>query len=273
MQQKAQHFVRLSVLRLLLVSGLMVLVFPGCVTTQKGGIEKSGSVEAAVQARVNLAKQYFQARQYDEARRNLKAAQEMDARSPDVNDALALTYHATGEIELAESHYEKAIAYGKGQSRYRFNYANFLFQQQKYVATEKQLKYIITDYLYERRGAALILLGYTQQQMLDVDASKESFERALVLSPGNGRVLKELSIINYDLGEYSAAWRYFQQLRRAVGRLSAEMLLFGVQLADELEENEAKQDYILALKNLYPESREYKSYLRDLEHLKSASDN
>jgi type IV pilus assembly protein PilF len=115
-----------------------------------------------------------------------------------------------------------------------------------------------------------MLLGYTQQQMLKVSESKESFERALVLIPNNSRILRELSIINYELGEYEAAWRNFQRFRAVQAQLSAEMLLLGIQLATELGEREAKQDYVLALKNLYPDSREYESYRRDLEHLNSA---
>jgi len=245
---------------------LMVIMLSACVTTQRGGIDKSASVDDAVAARVTAAKQYLQKRDFESARRHLKSALDMAPRSADVHDALALTFHASGELDLAAVHYRKAVDYSSGGSRFRVNYANFLYQQGNFEQAEAQLKTVAGDSLYEKRESALYLLGLTQQQLLQLAEAKQSFERALVLNPGNRRVLRELAIMNYDARDFEQAWRYFQQYRKFTSKPSAEMLLLGIELARELERPDAEASYVIALKNIYPDSREYQSYLRDLNN-------
>jgi Tfp pilus assembly protein PilF len=48
------------------------------------------------------------------------------------------------------------------------------------------------------------------------------------------------------------------------------MLLLGVELAGQRNDEDARSSFVLALKNIYPESREYKSYLRDTERNQGA---
>ncbi len=245
--------------------GLLVIMPSACVTTEKGGFQKAKSVEAAVEVRVSAAKQYLQNRDFESARRHLKSALELDPDSPNVHDALALTFHASGELDLAEIHYRKAVDYSGGTSRFRVNYANFMFQQGDFEKAERQLQLVADDSLYEKRESALLLLGLTQVQLLQIDKAKQSFERALVLNPSNRRVLRELAIMNYDARDFRQAWQYFQQYRKYTSKPSAEMLLLGIELARELKEKDAEASYVLALKNIYPDSREYRSYLRDSE--------
>ncbi len=249
---------------------LICALLASCVTTQKGGFEKASSDDEIISTKVHLAIQYLQKREFAAAKAQLKSALEYDPRSPDVHDALGHTFLASGETELAEKHYRKAVSYGDGGSRYRVNYANFLFRMEQFEAAEKQLEYVVDDSLYEKRESALMLLGMTQLQMLETDKARSSFERALVLNPRNQRVLRELAILEFEGQEFERAWRYLQQYREVTARASPEMLLLGIQLATALGREDDKQSYILALKNLYPDSREYSSYLRELEHNKSA---
>jgi len=256
---------------ILFASVVLGVLLSGCVTTERGGFDKAKTVDEAVAVRVHAAKQYLASRDFASAKRHLKSALELDDKSADVHDALALTFGTSGELELADSPFRKAITYGNGGSRYRMNYASFLFRQQKFSAAEKQLEHIADDSLYERRESALILLGLTHLQVLEVKKARQSFEKALVLNPNNQMVLRELSILNYESGEYEQAWRYFQRFRDITAQPGAEMLLLGIQLANQLGDEEARQNYLLALKNLYPDSREYQSYLRDMQHKNSAN--
>lgn len=244
---------------------LLVIMSSGCITTQKGGVGRTAPTDEAVEARVNAAVQYLQKRDFESARRHLKSALELDSRSAKAHDALAYTFMLSGEIELAEVHYRQAVDYSSGASRFRLNYANYLFQQGEFARAERELQTVVEDSLYEKRGSALYLLGLTQLQLLEIDKARRSFERALVLEPRDRRLLRELAIINYDARDFAASWQYFQQYRKYTDKPSAEMLLLGIQLARELNESDAEASYVLALKNIYPESREYQSYLRDLD--------
>jgi len=246
-------------------AAIAVVLLAACVTTNSGGLPPAASTDEAVRVHVDAAKQYLSARDFESARRHLKKAMDLAPEAADVHDALALTFHASGEIELAEKHYKKAVRYGDGGSRYRMNYANFLFQQQEFGEATLHLKKIADDSLYEKRESALLLLGFTQLQLLDTTAAKRSFERALVLNPNNVRALRELSIMHYEQKDYAAAWDTFMRMRDAAGGLNAEMLLLGIHLARELENSDAQASFALALKNLYPNSAEYQSYLRELQ--------
>ena len=82
--------------------------------------------------------------------------------------------------------------------------------------------------------------------------------------------MRELAILSYDAREYTEAWYYLQQYRKYTSKPSAEMLLLGVELAGQRNDADARSSFVLALKNIYPESREYKSYLRDTERKQSA---
>ena len=251
-------------LRLLLL--LLVVPMASCITTESGGVTGSESKEDAVEARVNLALQYLRKRDFEAARRNLKLALDIAPRNADVHDAMAHTFSASGDLELADKHYRMAVGYGGDTSRYRFNYANFLLRTGEFERAEKLLVEIADDSLYEKRGAALVLLGMTQQQLLKTDEAKRSFQRALVLDPNNIRVLRELAILSYDDGEIPKSWEYFSQYRQLVrqqqSQPTAEMLLLGIHLAEQLGEKDAAASYVLALRNLYPNSKEYASYQR-----------
>lgn len=240
----------------------LLLIVSACVTTTRGGVYKETSPQRAIDMRVAAAIEYLGNRDFESARRHLKIAMEMDDKSADVHDALALTFHYSGEVELAEKHYKKAVAFGGGNSRYRINYANYLYQNSRFDEAERQLVVIVDDSLYEKREAALVMLGLSQQQLLQTDKAKNSFERALSLNPRNSRVLRELAIMNYEAKDYPLSWRYLQAYRRNVSKPDAETLLLGIELAKEIGEADAEASYAIALKNLYPDSREYQSYLR-----------
>ena len=244
------------------LSLLLLLTLSACVTTQRGGFDKEVSTDEAITSRVNAAKEYLLSRNFESARRHLKIAYEIDPKSADVHDALALTFQYSSEYELAEFHYNKALDFGGGESRFRNNYANFLYQQKRFLEAEEQLQTIVKDSLYERRESALMLLGLCQQQLLETAKAQRSFERALILNPRNSRALRELSMMNYEAKKFPVAWRYFKSYRKVVARPDAELLWLGIELARELNDANAEASYALALKNLFPDSQEYQNYLR-----------
>ncbi len=115
---------------------LIALVFAasvlgGCVTTTETVFTEKASPEKALERRVELARQYIGERNWADAKRNLKLAYEIDPDNAEVHEAFGLVYQSTGEFELAEEHFQRAIALDKGFSRARNNYAAFLFSQGK----------------------------------------------------------------------------------------------------------------------------------------------
>ena len=86
------------------VIGLMV----GCVTEYSGGTQMSSDPEAALDKRVALARQYIGVGDWENAKRNLELAQEVDPNNAEVFEAFALVYQSTGEFEMAENQFRAA---------------------------------------------------------------------------------------------------------------------------------------------------------------------
>ena len=90
------------VFSLLCGGALMVLLglMGGCVTEHSGGTQMSSDPDAALDKRGALARQYIGVGDWENAKRNLELAQEVD---PNNAEASALVYQCTCECEMAES--------------------------------------------------------------------------------------------------------------------------------------------------------------------------
>lgn len=231
-----------------------------CVTSSRGAVQP-GTVDQVVESRVHAAKKYLVSKDFVAARRHLKKAYELAPYSADVHDALALMFQYTGEIAMAEKHYQQAITLGDGESRLRNNYANFLYQAGRFDEALEQLQLISQDALYQNRESALLLKGLCQQSLLDSLAAKSSYEKVLLLNNNNRYALRQLSFLSFDLKEFRAAWGYLQRYKEGVSRIDAELLLLGIKIADKLDWPDVKASYSMTLRNLYPDAESYKNML------------
>ena len=239
------------------------LVFgAGCVTTTTGGFTDKASPEEALERRVELARQYIGEGNWENAKRNLKLATEIDPNNPEVYEAFALVYQSTGEWELAEESFQRAIRLDKNFSRARNNYAAFLFSQQRYEEAEKQFEAVTADTLYNARPQAFVNLGLCRLQLFDSQGAEEAFMRALAMDRRNPISLLEVAQLRYEAEDYDNAERYYGVYRTVVRQQSARALWFGIRLADATDDKDASSSYALALENLYPQSAEYKAYQR-----------
>lgn len=230
-----------------------------CVTTEKPVFNADTSKEKAIDSRVDLALSYLRKGDTESARRNLKAAMEIDPKSPKVHDAFGVVFTEEGEPEIAEKHYKKAIANDSGYSKARNNYAAFLYEQKRYKEAMKQLKIVTADQLYKERLRAFGNLGQVALKLNDTEAAEEAFSRALKMDKRYSPAMLELAIIHFDRGEIDTAQRYYGQYK-ALSRQSPRALLFGIRLAEQQNDSSARASNALALKNLYPESTEYRQF-------------
>ena len=94
----------------------------GCVTERSGGTQMSSDPDAALDKRGALARQYIGVGDWENAKRNLELAQEVDPNNAEVFEAFALVYQSTGEFEMAENQFRAAIKAEPTLSRARNNY-------------------------------------------------------------------------------------------------------------------------------------------------------
>tara|TARA_R110002110_G_scaffold406421_1_gene626513 strand:- start:356458 stop:357225 length:768 start_codon:yes stop_codon:yes gene_type:complete len=240
---------------------LFVALFSsGCITTKSSVFTEKASPEKALERRVQLARQYIGEGNWPDAKRNLKLAYEIDPNEPEVHEAFALVYQSTGELELAEEHFETAIDLDRKFSRARNNYAAFLFSQQRFEEAEAQLMFVVKDSLYNGRPMAFVNLGLCRQQLFDVPGAEEAFVRALSMDRTNRIALLELATIRFEEGDATNAQRYYDTYRTVVRKQSARGFWLGIRLARIAGDRDAEGSYALALANLYPNSPEYTAY-------------
>ncbi len=231
----------------------------GCVTTEKSAFAADTSKEKAINTRVDLALSYLRKGDAESARRNLKAALKIDPKSPQVHDALAVVFTKEGEPEIAEGHYKKAIAYDPDYSKARNNYAAFLYQEKRYKDAMKQLQIVTNDQLYSERLRAFDNLGRVALKLGDTETAEDAFNRALRMEKRYTPAMLELAILHFDRGELQTAQQYYSQYK-SLAKQSPRALLFGIRLAEAMNDSSAKASNALALKNLYPKSKAYQRY-------------
>ncbi len=248
-----------------LVTLAVVLALGGCVSYEERVFTKEASPEETLELRVELARKYIGQGDWDNAKRNLKLAFEIDPRNPEVHEAFALVYQSTGEYELAEEHFKTAIRLDKNFSRARNNFAAFLYAQGRYEEAAEQLEVVTRDSLYRGRPNAFVNLGLCRLQLFDAEGAEAAFMRALTMDRTNTVALMEVAQLRYDAGDYKTAQQYYDTYRSVARRQSSRGLWLGIRLARAQGDRDAEGSYVLALTNLYPESAEYEAYLRTVK--------
>ncbi|WP_439106427.1 type IV pilus biogenesis/stability protein PilW [Congregibacter sp.] len=244
---------------------IVVLALAGCVTETETVFTEPPSPQKAMETRVSLARQYIGQGNWEDAKRNLKAAAELDSKNPEVYEAFALVYQSTGEFELAEDSFQRAIAFDPTFSRARNNYAAFLYGQERYREAEAQLREVVKDTLYSARPQAFLNLGLCRLKLFDERGAEEAFLRTLAMQSANTTALLEVAQLRVDAEDSRNATLYYDKYRDLVQQQSSRGLWLGIRLARMTGDSDAESSYALALRNLYPESPDYEAYRRSID--------
>ena len=239
---------------------VLALFSVGCVST----VDLSGPKKdprKATEANVKLGMSYLQTGNRDRALRAFSKAQELDPKSAEAMQGLALVHQLNGENALAEQKFKKALKLRSDFSRssIELSYARFLYEDKRYSEALKYLEKASNDISYPSRGTALYLIGLCSLKSGDLVRAKGSFEHALNLNGRNAPAAIELAELYLDEKNYSSAKRYLDQFF-ANARQSPRSLLLGIKLERIFGNKDKEASYALALKNLHPYSKEYLEY-------------
>ena len=238
---------------------LVLVVCTGCVTTNETVFTNQESPELALKKRVELARAYIGQGNWENAKRNLKLAADIDPKNAEVYEAFALVYQSTGELDAAEENFRKSLSLNGSLSRARNNYAAFLFAQGRFAEAEKELEIVVRDTLYSGRPQAFTNLGLCRVRLQKSDAAIEALERALTMEQRNPLALFTLAELYYERQSFAKAQQFYQAYRRVVRTPTAAALWLGIRLARSLELSDERASLELALYNMYPNSAEAKA--------------
>ncbi len=254
----------LNVFARLIIPAVCAVLLSACVTTETGGVGVRKDEAKAYDLKVQLARKYVRDGNWEAAKRHLKSALDMDDSSPEIHEAMALVFQNTGEIDRAETHYKRAISIDGSISRIRNNYGAFLYTQERYSEAAEEFERVVTDVLYERRALAYGNLGRCYMRTQEYVKAEQALKRAHLMARHNKLIMLELAEAYYQLGEYAKSQRFYSDFRQLTKQQPqpAKALWLGIRLADKFGNANDKSSYSLALKSLYPSSREYLEYKR-----------
>ncbi len=218
----------------------------------------SADPDATLEKRVSLARQYTGVGDWENAKRNLALAQQIDPNSAEVFEAFALVYQSTGENALAEVQFQAALMADSSLSRARNNYAAFLYSQGRFVEAEREFEQVTGDTLYSGRPMAFVNLGLSRLQLGQEQEAEVDLTRALSIDRRNSVALLEMEFLLSEAGDTDEAARYHSEYRATASSQSPRGLLLGLEIASANGDVDTADSYELALRNLYPDSSEYR---------------
>ncbi|WP_445363409.1 type IV pilus biogenesis/stability protein PilW [Microbulbifer sp. ANSA003] len=238
---------------------LLGTLLGGCVTS--GGPErKEVDLDKALETHVQLGIRYLRdPNNREQSRRHFNRALELGKKNPLAHHGLALLYQADGELDIAESHFKKALRYSDGFSMAHTNYGVFLYKQERYKEALKQFELASTDLTYNRRSFALVNYGRTAARLGLTDKAEGAYARALALNSDLPLALIEMAELKFNAGDYAKSKAYLDQFSEK-NRQTPQSLWLGIRIEKVFGNRDKERSYALALKNLYPYSAETLKY-------------
>ncbi len=242
---------------------LLVGLLSGCVTTRSSPFPDADRSKAQ-ETYLDLAVAYLAEEDTANAKEAIKKALELDDRNPRVYTTLAHLFQYEGEDELAEEQFKKAIRLDPKYPPARNNYGVYLIRKGRYAEALQQLQVVAESPLYERRHIAYENMGIAASELGQTGDAVRYFEKALQINDALPRSILELASLQLRQGDATAAealldrYRLLIRLRRA--QHTPRSLLLGIRIAEALQDDNGAASQALLLKELFPDSDEYRQY-------------
>jgi len=240
-------------------------VVSACTTTSEGySSTANASPEAALESYTSLGLQYLRAGNTASAKGPLQRALQIDSNYAPAFNALALVFQAEDDMALAEGYFRKAVAADPQSAMIHNNFGAFLYSRQRFEEACQELARATEDPFYQARAQAFENMGRCYRKIGRLDVAEHAFNRALTLSRQRPIALIELADILLAKGDAAGATALFDQFREYVDAKQIDhfslSLWVGVRVARHEKNAGRAATYALLLKNMFPESAEYRLY-------------
>lgn len=220
---------------------------------------KRNKKQESVETYVQLGVGYLSKNNRKQARSNLLKALEIDERSAGAHNGMALLYQLEKENDLAEEHFKKAMSYEPELTRVRYNYAVFLFRQQRYADAHQQFLLVSEDLNYEYRARVFYNIGLTAQRLGKTEEAREAWDKSISLNPSQVGPYLELADVHFRGGDYPKA-KYYLDRYESLAKPSPRVLWLGVRLERAFGNKDGEASKGLALRKMFPYSKENLAY-------------
>ncbi|WP_261843990.1 type IV pilus biogenesis/stability protein PilW [Aliamphritea ceti] len=220
--------------------------------------------DSAAEAYTQLGIQYLRDGDNASAKQAFHRASQINPNAELAYNGLAMVFQMEQEASLAESYFEKAVSIAPDNAVVHNNYGAFLFSQERYEQACKELGRATEDPFYAQRAQAFENLGRCYQNLKRYPAAENAFKRSLTLNPNRPVALIELAETLLTEQQTDEAIVYFDRFGELVDNRQVEhyakSLWLGIRISRIKNNSISAATYGLILKNLFPDSQEYREY-------------
>jgi len=236
---------------------LLLGLLQGCVTVDpsKGKNEKASAVN------VQLGIGYLQQNKLELASEKLSKALRQDPNSASAHNAYAILQDRLLQVDKAEFHYRKATELDSKDSQANNNFGAFLCRNGRELESEKYFIRAVDNPLYSTpeyaySNAAICLLKVDQR-----DKAREYLRKALAAKADFSAALLTMGELLFSEGEHDNARLYLDRYHLSA-QASAKSLWLSIRNALELDSDGDVTELAQRLADEFPESQEYKDWLK-----------
>jgi len=235
----------------------LILILSGCMVLEK---QPAPNADQAVSRRIAAGIEYLQMGKPVDARRHFARAVELEPRSPEAHNAMALLYKFEGDTKREEEHYRLAIRYNRDFAAARNNYGTLLFQQRRFPEALREFTRAADTPAYESRAIAFENKGRTLMALDRQEEAIEALNMSLRLDSRATSPLLELAAIHFQRNEMRLADHYYRRYADMISRQSARGLWLGIRMAAKQQDGDRLGSYELALDQMYAGTAEHREW-------------
>jgi type IV pilus assembly protein PilF len=244
---------------------LCSLGLAGCVTSTTGGGPPVNE-EQALETHLRTGMAYLQRDNRDAARRHFNKALDLDRRSAEAWQGIAILHQLNGEFDQAEAAFKRALR-GRSSisaSSTHLAYGRFLYDRKRFGDALEQFEAAAADINYPSRATALLFVGRSAKELGKQERAKAAFEHAVKLDRRQPDALLELAEIYFSERNYPQAKAHLDRFAQLTQHTPRSLWL-GIRIERIFGNQDKVASYALALKNMHPYSKEYLEYRRLIE--------
>ncbi|MBA1148065.1 type IV pilus biogenesis/stability protein PilW [Ectothiorhodospiraceae bacterium WFHF3C12] len=246
-----------------LVSALVLvfatLVVAGCATTPETGMSEAQRQKAA-RTNTQLGTQYMQQGDLNRSLEKLNKALRQDPDYAEAHMVKAILHERLEQPDKARDHYEQALDLSPENPTLLNNYGRFLCARDEYEQALEYLERAGSNPLYERPALAWSNAGVCALNKGEDEQAESYLLKALNANARFPSALLRMARLRFDQEQYMSA-RGFYQRYLSVAEQTPESLWLGVQLEDQLGNQDAVASYSLLLRQKFPDSEETRKLL------------
>ena len=220
------------------------------------------NAQASAKVHTELAGMYYELGKHGVALEELGLALQSDEDYAPAYSVRGLVHMALREDREAEEDFQKSLRLDDTDSDTHNNFGWFLCQHDRIKEAIPHFMAALKNPLYRTPERAYLNAGVCSMKEGATKNAGEFLQNALQLQPDLAQAWLSLAELNFEMGNYNSAKRYFLGFAERSQGMSAEQLWLGVRISRKTRDRNAESSYGLQLRKLYPGARETQMLLR-----------